>query len=55
MFLFPFSKVGQILPGFTRQMMPYGVFVEFSRNIYGLAPNSVSRSSVDVDRNEIVT
>lgn len=35
-------KVGMILPGFTRQLMPYGVFVEFSPNIYGLAPNSVS-------------
>ncbi|XP_028390902.1 protein RRP5 homolog isoform X2 [Dendronephthya gigantea] len=34
-------KVGMILPGFTRQLMPYGVFVEFSPNIYGLAPNSL--------------
>lgn len=35
-------KVGMVLPGFTRQFMPYGVFVEFSPNIYGLVPNSVS-------------
>ena len=31
-----------ILPGFVKKVMSYGVFVEFSTGIFGLAPNSVS-------------
>nr|XP_058962333.1 protein RRP5 homolog [Pocillopora verrucosa] len=33
-------EVGMILPGFVKKVMSYGVFVEFSTGIFGLAPNS---------------
>ncbi|XP_022789365.1 protein RRP5 homolog [Stylophora pistillata] len=33
-------EVGMVLPGFVKKVMSYGVFVEFSRGIFGLAPNS---------------
>ncbi|RMX61399.1 hypothetical protein pdam_00018294 [Pocillopora damicornis] len=33
-------EVGMILPGFIKKVMSYGVFVEFSTGIFGLAPNS---------------
>ncbi|CAB3976612.1 RRP5 homolog [Paramuricea clavata] len=42
-------NVGMILPGFTRQLMPYGVFVEFSPNTYGLAPNSLLSNNYIAD------
>ena len=35
-----------ILPGFVKKVMSYGVFVEFSTGIFGLAPNSVSTLAV---------
>ena len=35
-----------ILPGFIKKVMSYGVFVEFSTGIFGLAPNSVSTLAV---------
>lgn len=31
-----------ILPGFVKKVMSYGIFIEFSTGIFGLAPNSVS-------------
>jgi len=31
-----------ILPGFVKKVMSYGIFIEFSSGIFGLAPNSVS-------------
>ncbi|CAH3149742.1 unnamed protein product, partial [Porites evermanni] len=33
-------KVGMILPGVVKKLMTYGVFIEFSTGIFGLAPNS---------------
>ncbi|KAJ7376225.1 hypothetical protein OS493_036048 [Desmophyllum pertusum] len=33
-------EVGMILPGFVKKVMSYGVFIEFSTGIFGLAPNS---------------
>ena len=31
-----------ILPGVVKTLMSYGIFIEFSIGIFGLAPNSVS-------------
>ncbi|KAL9983734.1 hypothetical protein ACROYT_G005955 [Oculina patagonica] len=33
-------EVGMILPGFVKKVMSYGIFIEFSTGIFGLAPNS---------------
>ena len=35
-----------ILPGVVKKLMTYGVFIEFSTGIFGLAPNSVSIMNV---------
>ena len=38
--------MGMILPGVVKKLMTYGVFIEFSTGIFGLAPNSVSIMNV---------
>ena len=35
-------QVGMVLPGSVKQIMSYGIFIEFISGIFGLAPNSVS-------------
>ena len=35
-----------ILPGFVKKVMSYGIFIEFSTGIFGLAPNSVSITKI---------
>ena len=37
-----------ILPGVVKKLMTYGVFIEFSTGILGLAPNSVSIMNVRI-------
>lgn len=36
-------QVGMVMVGWVKNIMPYGVFVNFPHGLFGLAPKAVSR------------
>ncbi|XP_053306401.1 protein RRP5 homolog [Spea bombifrons] len=45
-------QIGMLLPGFVRNTMPYGVFVQLSHGLVGLAPKSEVADKFVTDVNE---
>lgn len=45
---FPEIQPGMLLTGYVRNVMPFGVFVEFPFGVTGLAPKVVSEQHVAI-------
>lgn len=39
-------QVGMVMVGWVKNILPYGVFVDFPHSLFGLAPKAVSRHSL---------